>query len=115
MDEKLEKAIQTANYMATLTSQRKLALEEYKQSLIYYFGGASFTATPTLISFVKTIVDTGNTSAVILDDNSIPVKIEDVKEFYNNLFVVYAQASILYFDKYSDIKKKRRVQDLVNL
>lgn len=115
MDEKLEKAIQTANYMATLTNQRKLALEEFNQSLIYYFGGASFTVTRELISFVKALVDTGNEFGIVLDDNSIPVKIDDIKEFYNNLFAVYSEASLLYLNKYNEIKKKRRVQDLVSL
>lgn len=115
MDEKLEKAIQTANYMATLTNQRKLALEEFNQSLIYYFGGASFTATPNLISFLKMLIDNGNTSAVVLDDNSIPVKIEDLSEFYNNILSIYGEASLIYYVKYTELKKKRKIEDLVSL
>lgn len=115
MDEKLEKAIQTANYMATLTNQRKLALEEYNQSLVYYFDGASFTATRELITFAKALIDSGNTSAILLDDNSIPVKVEDLKTFYNNILAVYGEASHEYFVKYTNLKKKRRVEDLVAL
>ena len=36
MDERLEKAFQTANFMATLNLSRKTALEEFKQNLIFY-------------------------------------------------------------------------------
>ena len=115
MDEKLEKAIRTANYMATLTNQRKLALEEFNQSLIYYFGGASFTATRELITFVKALIDSGNTSSVLLDDNSIPVKVEDLQSFYFNVLSVYSEASLAYYVKYGELKKKRKVEDLVAL
>lgn len=115
MDEKLEKAIQTANYMATLSSQRKLALEEFQQSLVYYFSGASFTATRDLITFVKILIDTGNTSAIVLDDNLIPINIEDLQNFYNNILSVYGEAALAYYAKYNELKKKRKVEDLVNL
>ncbi len=79
MDERIEKAFQTANYMATLTNLRKVAIEELNQNLIYYFQGATFTIDRSLISFVKILIDSGQNDFVLLDDNSIPVKIEDLR------------------------------------
>lgn len=115
MDEKLEKAIQTANYMASLTSQKKLALEEFNQNLVHYYNGSSFTATRELINFLKTILDTGSQSFILLDDNNVPVEIENIKDFFDNILNVYLEASYSYFKVYSDLKKKRRVEDLVSL
>ena len=115
MDERLEKAFQTANYMATLSNLRKTALEEYQQSLIYYFQGSSFTVTRELIVFVHTLTEIGNTESIILDDNSIPQNITNLKEFLTNILNVYGQATNLYLAKYVDLKSKRRVEGLVEL
>jgi len=114
MNESLEKAFQTANFMASLTGQRKLALEEFNQSLIHYQSGASFTITRELISFVKLLLDSEYTEDVVLiDDNNMPVQIKDVQEFYDNILNQYFQSSNQYFSKYSALKKQRKVEDLV--
>ena len=115
MDERLEKAIQTANFMATLNTQRRLAFEEFSQSIIYYYNGASFTANRELITFVKTLLDVGYNEAVILDDNNIPVNIPNTKEFLDSILDVYTKSINEYITIYTDIKKKRKVEDLVNL
>lgn len=115
MDERLEKAFQTANYMASLSNLRRVALEEYKQGLIYYFQGSSFTATRELIVFVHTLTELGKTESVILDDNNIPLKVGNLKDFLTNLINVYTEASNSYAAKYGEIKSKRSVEGLVNL
>mgnify|MGYP003336340353 CR=1 FL=1 len=53
MDERVEKALGVANYMATLSNQRRVLLEEYNQKLLYYINGATFKVSPDLISFAK--------------------------------------------------------------
>ena len=115
MDERLEKAFQTANYMATLGNLRKTALEEYNQSLIYYFQGSSFTVSRELIVFVHTLTELGNTESIILDDNNIPLNVTDLKEFLTNILNLYGQATNEYLIKYADLRSKRRVGDLVGL
>lgn len=115
MDDKLEKAVKVANYMATLTNQRRIALEEFKQDIIYYHNGASFTANRELINFVKSLSDLGNESAVLLDDNNIPVEITDLAKFQATLLELYVESTNKYLSKYSELKSKRRVEDLVKI
>jgi hypothetical protein len=115
MDEKLEKAMQTANYMATLNTQKKIALEEFRQSLVYYHDGASFIADRELINFIKALIDLEYTQFIVLDDNNIPVEITDLKLFLESLLDVYKQSANDYIKKYKDLKKKRKVEDLVIL
>ena len=115
MDERIEKAFQTANFMATLSNLRKTALEEYKQSLVYYFQGSSFTVSRELIVFVHTLTELGNTESIVLDDNNIPLNITNLKEFLTNILNVYGLATNTYLAKYSEIKSKRRVEGLVEL
>jgi hypothetical protein len=115
VDERIEKAFQTANFMATLSNLRKTALEEYQQSLIYYFQGSSFTVTRELIVFVHTLIELENKESIILDDNNIPLNIANLTEFLTNILNVYGQATNAYLSKYGSIKSKRKVEDLVNL
>ena len=115
MDERLEKAFQTANYMASLSNLRRVALEEYKQNLIYYFQGSTFTVTRELIVFVHTLTELGNTESVILDDNNIPLNVTNLKEFLDKILNTYALATNAYLAKYGEIKSKRRVEGLVEL
>ena len=114
MDERLEKAFQTANFMASLTGQRKIALEEFQQGLIYYQSGASFTVTRELLSFVKLLIDSGYTEdTVLIDDNSMPVQIKDLQAFYDNILDQYFQSANQYFVEYTNLKRQRKVEDLI--
>ncbi len=115
MDERLEKAFQTANYMASLSNLRKVAIEELHQQLIYYYQGSSFTVTRELIVFIHTLTELGKTESIILDDNSIPLKIENLNEFLNELLSVYTEASNAYLATYNEIKSKRKVEGLIAL
>jgi hypothetical protein len=115
VDERIEKAFQTANFMATLSNLRKTALEEYKQSLVYYFQGSSFTVTRELIVFVHTLIELKNTESIILDDNNIPQNVTNLQEFLTSILNVYGLATNTYLSKYSEIKSKRRVEGLVEL
>jgi hypothetical protein len=116
MDQRLEQALQTANLMATFANQRRAAYENFKQQLIHYTKGSSFLITRDLISFVKTMIDQGYTQNVVLiDDNGLPVSIEDLKVFQETIVDQYYRVSNQYFSEYSEIKSKRKIEDLVSL
>ena len=116
MDERIEKAFEVANYMATLSNQRRVILEEYNQKLVYYIGGATFKVDYNLINFAKNLIDLGHIEDVaFVDANNQPVIIKDVQDFLDNLLSVYFEAVNEYQTKFADIKKKRNVKDLVEL
>ena len=116
MDEKLEKAFEIANYIATLSNQRRILLEEFNQKLIFYKNGGTFKINRELINFTKNLVDLGHTEDIVfLDDNNQPVVVSDVQEFLDTLLSVYFEAVNEYYTKFLDIKKKRNVKDLINL
>ena len=116
MDERIEKAFAVANYAATLSNQRRIISEEYNQKLVYYANGATFKVSPDLIAFIKTVLDLGHTADIpFLDANNFPVVIENVQEFLDNIVSVYFEALNEYTVKYSEIKKKRKIADIVEL
>jgi len=98
MDERIEKAFEVANYMATLSNQRRIILEEYNQKLVHYINGATFRITPELINLTKTILDLGQTTDVaFVDSNNFPIIVTDVQEFFDSIIA---------------IKKKRKLEPL---
>jgi len=116
MDERIEKAFEVANYMATLSNQRRILLEEYTQKLVHYINGASFKITPQLINFTKTVLDLGYAEDVaFVDANNFPVIINDVQAFFDTISLVYFESTNDYAVKYAELKSKRKISDIVEL
>jgi hypothetical protein len=114
MDERLEKAFQTANFMATLNLSRKTALEEFKQGLIFYQNGCSFTADLETITKIH-MLSLHEQSAIVVDNNNIPMEVTDLKDFLNKCLTLYKKESEKYLAKYNNIKKQRNISNLINL
>jgi hypothetical protein len=116
MDERVEKAYDVANYMATLSNQKRVIKEELNQKSVYYINGGSFKIDRELISFTKTIVELGHTSDIVfLDTNHMPVIIADVPTFLNDIISVYFEALNEYSAKVTEIKSKRKLTDIIAL
>jgi hypothetical protein len=116
MDERIEQAFEVANYMATLSNQRRIILEEFNQKLIYYTNGGTFKIDHSLINFTKHILELGHTSDVpLVDSNNFPILISDVQGFYDSIVSVYFEAVNDYAVKFAEIKSKRKIEDIVSL
>jgi len=114
MDERLEKALDFSNYMLTLNNQKRLLAEKYQEDLIYFHNGSQFTITRELITFVSAMLTADQDEIVITDDNNIPCMITNIEEFYSEIINNYTSASNDYYTKYSDLKKNRSVEKLVD-
>jgi len=114
MDERLEKALDFSNYMVTLTNQKRLLKEKYHEELLYFYKGSQFTVSSELMTFVNMLVDKGNDTVVLVDDNDTPALIDDLDNFYNNILDVYFSASNSYHNEYEQLKKNRSPAKLVN-
>jgi hypothetical protein len=115
MDERLEKALEFANYMQTLTNQRRVLQEQFKENLIYFYKGCQFTIDTNLINYVYWLVEKGNTENVVfVDDNETPVEISDLTLFLEEIQDQYFSALNTYHTEYSKIKSKRSVEKLID-
>ena len=54
-------------------------------------------------------------SAVLIDDNDTPIKVDNVNDFCDNVLDIYFTASNEYLDKYNDLKTNRTVQGILDL
>lgn len=113
MDQRLSQALEFSNYMVTLSNQKRVLYEKFKTDIIFYQNGATFTVSKELITFLKTLIDTGNDSDIVLvDDNDLPVMIEDLKSFFNSVLDKYFSAANEYYAEYQKLKVKRSVEAL---
>lgn len=113
MDERLVKALDFANYSVTLNNQRRALKEKFLADVVYYQNGGCFTVTKELINFVKTLVDTGNDeNVIIIDDNDVPVQIQQVEEFLETILNKYFTATNEYHTNYQLLRANRSIEGI---
>lgn len=113
MDDRLKQALDYSNYMITLSNQKRILLEQYQNDLLYYFNGGQFSVQTQLVSFCQSLLSLKQTETVLIDDNGIPVEIENLEEFTKNIINVYFVASNKYLTEYTNLKKNRTVERIV--
>jgi hypothetical protein len=114
MDERLEKALEFANFMVTLNNQKRSLKEQYHTECIHYHSGGTFTISKDLITFTKVLIDLGNIENVVLiDDNELPIRVENLNKFLEDIVDQYFIASNSYYTDYQLLKKNRNVEALV--
>jgi hypothetical protein len=115
MDERLQKALDIGNYMFTFNNQKRLLQEQYRENLVYYYQGGQFTISQELISFCQSLIAMNQPSTILIDDNDLPVEIENLETFATDLYSKYFEASNRYLVEYSKLKKNRSVESIMNL
>lgn len=115
MDERLERALDFSNYMTTLNNQRRIAKEQFLENSIHYLNGGKFSVNRELITFCHTLIQKNQSTVVLIDDNDMPVEINDLQSFIDDILDIYFKTTYEYLDKYNEIKKNRKIEGLVNL
>lgn len=115
MDERLQKALDVGNYMFTFNNQKRLLQEQHKENLVYYYNGGQFTITQELISFCQSLISMNQTSTILIDDNDLPVEIENLETFAAELYSKYFEASNRYLIEYNKLKKNRSIESILDL
>jgi hypothetical protein len=102
-----EIAQKTINHRASWLKQRTVLQEQVQQSLIVAIDGSFFKADPLTISLVTALIDSGLETAVILDTQQLPCKIDNLKSFKNTLIEHHQQVLNLYHQDYAELCKQR--------
>lgn len=111
MDKKLSNALDFANYAHTLHKQKNLAKQKFLDECIVYFNAGKFTVTQDLITSCKVCK---SKAIILLDDNCIPVEIENVNKFTKLIEQTYLKAISEYFDEYQRLGSYKDVQGLLD-
>lgn len=114
MDERLEKALEFANYRQTLANQRKNVKERMKILQTVHYNSGSFMADKETISFVSTLKNLKKDNIVILDMKEKPVDIEDIDDFLEVLVSAYISATQEYKIQIDKLNKMRSIKKLMD-
>lgn len=109
-DDRLIKALEHANYKATIVQQRENLKLRYANALLHAHNGGLFTVTPSLLAMVDLVVRQGRTEMVLIDDKTLPIKIDDPAVFLDDILSVYAEASNEYLVGWEALRKARSVK-----
>lgn len=112
MDERLEKALQVANFTLTFNNQKELIKQQFKIDIEYHENGHRFVADLELINFLSTLVNLEINQTVLIDENGNPYQVSDVAELRKKLLNNYFQASNKFYTDFNELKKKRTVNKL---
>lgn len=113
MDERLKNALDFSNYMITLDNQQRALKDTFIDKCVFYQNGGSFSISVNLIAFIKSLVDLGYSSSVVVDDNGIPIEIADLNKFLIQILDQYTNAANDYYKHYSNLTKTRSIESIV--
>ena len=114
MDERLEKALEFANYRITLTNQKRNIRSRMEVLQAVHYNSGSFIANQTMISFVNTLIQLDKKTAIIIDTKDNPIYVEDLKDFQDSLVDAYYNASNEYKVQMDKVKKSRNIKKIMD-
>ena len=114
MDERLEKALEFSNYRITLGNQKRTIKQRMLVLQTVNYSKGVFNANQVLISFVKSLVDSGKTEAIVLDSKESPIVIEDLQDFLDTLLSAYVESTNEYKAQMDKIVKARNIKSLMD-
>lgn len=114
MDQRLKTVLEDIHHIDTINNQKRLLKEQFQEAVVVFFNGGKFTAGKELISFLQSASQ--NNINIITDDNNIPVKIDSLLNFSNQVIETYKHATQQYYLKYEELNQKSRtLEDLLSL
>lgn len=115
MDERLQKALEFANYRQTLNTRLHKIKIRSEGLLMFAKNGGNFVINHELICFLDYLARSGLADTVILDSNNIPIKITDTTEFLNEVTRRYFEVTNDYLNEYQLIRTKRNVTSIIDI
>ena len=92
MDDRLKSALDFSNYMVTLNNQKRIAKEQFLESCVHYLNGGKFSINRELITFCSTLISSNQESTVLIDDNDMPIEVQDLQTFLDDILDIYFKA-----------------------
>jgi hypothetical protein len=114
MDERLQKALEFSNYSLTINNQKRNIKNRVQQLQMVHKNGGVFIADATTISFIKTLIDLGKTSTILIDTKENPVRISKLVEFLDILMSAYTSATTEFDIEYEKLKKARSIKKIMD-
>lgn len=114
MDERLEKALEFANYRSTLSNQKRNIRTRMQVLQTVHYKSGSFLADERTISFVGALLFNKQESAIVIDTKDNPIEIDDLAAFNDVLVSAFNEASNEYKVQMDKIKRARNIKKIMD-
>lgn len=113
--EKLEKALDFSNTMQSFNLAKNNLKVKTQNLLSYSKHGGTFRVSQELIGFLQFVVSSGKTETILLDKNDIPIKIEDVESFLEDVSSLYFESVNEYYNDYQKLRSSRKIEKVLEI
>ena len=114
--EQLQTLISTAKLNQSIQEQRSIERHKFRQSTIVAHNGGMFSITPELLLHLRFIVADLSpddvASTIIIDDNNIPVRVDDCNKLLTEWTGIWRKATNQYAAEYAKIKAIRTISGI---
>ena len=108
MEEIQQKALRLADRLKVHNNQTRILKEKFVASNIHFHEGHQFTINVALINYCKGLLDLNkNKDVIILDDYKVPVKVDNVQDFFDNISDLYQKNLNAYWLEYRKLEKSK--------
>jgi len=114
MDKRLEQALDFSNFRMILTTRQENLKMLMNNKLTLSYGGGLFKVDKELFSFVGMLRLNGINEFILIDENDIPIKIEDLSEFAEEMIVKYESALTQYYNSYQKLSEAREIRKVID-
>jgi hypothetical protein len=115
MDDRLEKALEFANYRITNETQRRNMEARIDSMLTLHHNQGIFKADPTTIAFVGALSsNTSDDYHIIVDVQNRPIEVTNIKVLLDELLSTYASTMNEMLTQHNKLKKSRNVKKLIS-
>jgi hypothetical protein len=114
MDERLERALEFANYRSTLSNQRRNVRARMHILQTVHHNNGVFVADAATIGFINALIVNGKKSGIAIDTKDNPVEISSYQEFLDLLIGAYTEATNEYKIQVEKLNKSRNIKTIMD-
>lgn len=115
MEERLQQALEFANFRQTLNNQLQKLKIRSEGMLLFAEAGGKFTINRELICFLDYLIRENYSDATLLDDNNSPIFIANIKDFLKKITARYFEVTNNYLQESREIKKQRHTKSILDI
>jgi len=114
MDKRLEQALDFSNFRMILATRQENLKTLMNNKLMLTYEGGLFKVDKELIAFLFMIVMGGGKDLIVIDENDIPIKIEDPEDFVEKAASQYEKALTQYYNSYQKLSEAREIRKVID-
>jgi hypothetical protein len=114
MDTRLEQALEYSNFRSILANRQENLKVLLQNRLLLTYAGGLFSINNSLISLVLSLILSDRQEFIFIDNNDVPILIDDLNNFLETILTKYEDALSSYYKNYQKLNEARKIGKVIN-